>query len=160
MAADLKPYGDTSALAAQKAVLGENANWAGKNESDPETGNLTGSLEGRDTEVQGKTTRQVMKDLAESRPSLGYAPTRDLPKLTAGDQMGVHYSGQSQISIGARFAYEAARLAGKDTGSVRSGRYDLPLGSPDAWMNRKMPGKNVCVWNVASSVKPSLVSGE
>lgn len=73
--------------------------------------------------------------------------------------MGVHYSGQSQISIGARFAYEAARLAGKDTGSVRSGRYDLPLGSPDAWMNRKMPGKNVCVWNVASSVKPSLVSG-
>lgn len=159
LAADLKPYGDTSALAAQKAVLGENANWAGKNESDPETGNLTGGLEGRDTEVQGKTTRQVMKDLAESRPSLGYAPTRDLPKLTAGDQMGVHYSGQSQISIGARFAYEAARLAGKDTGSVRSGRYDLPLGSPDAWMNRKMPGKNVCVWNVASSVKPSLVSG-
>lgn len=73
--------------------------------------------------------------------------------------MGVHYSGQSQISIGARFAYETARLAGKDTGSVRSGRYDLPLGSPDAWMNRKMPGKNVCVWNVASSVKPSLVSG-
>ena len=50
-----------------------------------------------------------MKDLAESRPSLGYAPTRDLPKLTAGDQRGVHYSGQSQISIGARFAYEAAR---------------------------------------------------
>ena len=31
LAADLKPYGDTSALAAQKAVLGENANWAGKN---------------------------------------------------------------------------------------------------------------------------------
>ena len=61
-----------------------------------------------------------MKDLAESRPSLGYAPTRDLPKLTAGDQMGVHYSGQSQISIGARFAYEAARLAGKDTGSCEA----------------------------------------
>ncbi len=63
-----------------KAVVGENANWAGKNESDPETGNLTGGLDGRDTEVQGKTTRQVMKDLAESRPSLGYAPTRDLPQ--------------------------------------------------------------------------------
>ena len=137
----MKPYGDTSALAAQKAVVGENANWAGKNESDPETGNLTGGLDGRDTEVQGKTTRQVMKDLAESRPSLGYAPTRDLPKLTSGDQMGVHYSGQSQISIGARFAYEAARLAGKDAGSVRSGRYDLPLSSPEAWMNRKMPGE-------------------
>ncbi|MFR4224400.1 MAG: hypothetical protein ACLT38_12850, partial [Akkermansia sp.] len=159
LAADLKPYGDTSALAAQRAVIGENANWAGKNESDPETGNVTGGLEGRDTEVQGKTTHQVMKELAASRPSLGYAPTRDLPKLTAGDQMGVHYNGQSQISIGARFAYEAARLAGKDAGSVRSGRYEAPLGSPDAWMNRKMPGKNVCVWNVASSVKPSLVSG-
>ena len=59
-----------------------------------------------------------MKALAASRPSLGYAPTRDLPKLTAGDQMGVHYNGQSQIRIGARFAYEAARLAGKDAGDV------------------------------------------
>ncbi len=159
LAADLKPYGDTSALAAQKAVIGENANWSSKNESDPETGNVTGGLEGRDTEVQGKTTHRLMKELASSRPSLGYVPTRDLPKLTAGDNMGVHYSGKSQISIGARFAYEAARLAGKDAGSVRSGRYEVPLGSPDAWMNRKMPGTNVCVWNVASSVKPSLVSG-
>lgn len=126
LAADLKPYGDTSALAAQKAVIEENANWSSKNENDPETGNV---------------------------------PTRDLPKLTAGDNMGVHYRGKSQISIGARFAYEAARLAGKDAGSVRSGRYEVPLGSPDAWMNRKMPGTNICVWNVASSVKPSLVSG-
>lgn len=159
LATDLKPYGDTSALAAQKAVIGEHANWSGKNESDPETGNVTGGLEGRDTEVQGKTSHRLMKELAASRPSLGYVPTRDLPKLTAGDQMGVHYSGQSQISIGARFAYEAARLAGKDAGAVRSGRYEVPLSSPDAWMNRKMPGKNMCVWNVASSVKPSLVSG-
>lgn len=159
LAADLKPYGDTSALAAQKAMVGENANWAGKNETDSVTGNITGGLEGRDTEVQGKTTHQVMKELGLSRSGLGYVPTRDLPKLIAGDNMGVHYSGQSQISIGARFAYEAARLAGKDAGSVRSGRYEIPLGSPDAWMNRKMPGKNVGVWNVASSVKPSLVSG-
>lgn len=159
LAADLKPYGNTAALAAQKAVIGENASWSSKNENDPETGNVTGGLEGRDTEVQGKTTHRLMKELASSRPSLGYVPTRDLPKLTAGDNMGVHYSGKSQISIGARFAYEAARLAGKDAGSVRSGRYEVPLGSPDAWMNRKMPGTNVCVWNVASSVKPSLVSG-
>lgn len=100
-----------------------------------------------------------MKSLAASRPGMGYAPTRDLPKLTAGDTMGVHYSGAAQISIGARFAYEAARLAGKDAGSVRSGRYDVPLGAPEAWMNRKQPGKNVCVWNVASSIKPSVVSG-
>lgn len=158
LAADLKPYGDTSALAAQRAVIGEHANWSGKNESDPETGNVTGGL-GRDTEVQGKTSHRLMKELAASRTSLGYVPTRDLPKLTAGDNMGVHYSGKSQISIGARFAYEAARLAGKDAGAVRSGLYDASLGSPDAWMNRKMPGRNMCVWNVASSVKPSLVSG-
>lgn len=159
LAADLKPYGDTDALAAQKAMIGENANWGGENETDSVTGNTTGALEGRDTEVQGKTTRQVMKELAFSRPGLGYVPTRDLPKLTSGDGMGVHYDGKSQISIGARFAYEAARLAGKDAGAVRSGRYEVPLDSPDAWMNRKMPGKSVCVWNVASSVKPSLVSG-
>lgn len=159
LSADLKPYGDTSALAAQKAIIGENANWDGRNETDAETGNITGGLEGRDTTVQGKTTQQVMKSLAASRPGMGYVPTRDLPKLTAGDTMGVHYSGTAQISIGARFAYEAARLAGKDAGSVRSGRYDVPLGAPEAWMNRKQPGKNVCVWNVASSIKPSVVSG-
>lgn len=156
---DLKSCGDTSALAAQKAMIGENANWAGRNETDPVTGNVTGGLEGRDTTVQGKTTRQVMKDLAESRPGMGYVPTRDLPKLTAGDNMGVHYNGKAQISIGARFAYEAARLAGKDTGSVRSGRYDAPLGAPEAWMNGKLSGKDVCVWDAASSVKPSLISG-
>ncbi len=93
LSADLKPYGDTSALAAQKAIIGENANWDGRNETDAETGNITGGLEGRDTTVQGKTTQQVMKSLAASRPGMGYAPTRDLPKLTAGDTMGVHYSG-------------------------------------------------------------------
>ena len=156
---DLKPYGDTSALAAQKAIIGENANWGGRNETDAETGNITGGLKGRDTTVQGKTTQQVMKSLAASRPGMGYVPTRDLPKLTAGDNMGVHYSGKAQISIGARFAYEAARLAGKEAGSVRSGCYDAPLGTPEAWMNRKQPGKNMCVWNVASSIKPSVVSG-
>lgn len=159
LSVDLKPYGDTSALAAQKAIIGENANWGGRNETDAETGNITGGLKGRDTTVQGKTTQQVMKSLAASRPGMGYVPTRDLPKLTAGDNMGVHYSGKAQISIGARFAYEAARLAGKEAGSVRSGCYDAPLGTPEAWMNRKQPGKNMCVWNVASSIKPSVVSG-
>ena len=37
LSADLKPYGDTSALAAQKAIIGENANWDGRNETDAET---------------------------------------------------------------------------------------------------------------------------
>lgn len=153
LSVDLKPYGDTSALAAQKAIIGENANWGGRNETDAETGNITGGLKGRDTTVQGKTTQQVMKSLAASRPGMGYVPTRDLPKLTAGDNMGVHYSGKAQISIGARFAYEAARLAGKEAGSVRSGCYDAPLGTPEAWMNRKQPGK-ICacgMWLLPSS---------
>ena len=57
--------------------------------SDPETGSLTGSLEGRDTEVQGERNeaRQELKDLAESR-HLGCDFTRDLHTNVPGDQMG------------------------------------------------------------------------
>ena len=72
--------------------------------------------------------------------------------------MGVHYSGAAQISIGARFAYEAPGWRERMR-ALSAGRYDVPLGAPEAWMNRKQPGKNVCVWNVASSIKPSVVSG-
>lgn len=157
LAEDLKGWGDTAPLAKSCAVIGENANWGTKNVTDSLTGNTIGMLNGRDTEVDGKTTWQVMRSLAASSPALGYAPTRDLPKLTSGDSMGVHYDGCSQLVIGARFAYAMGHLKGKSVGSVRSGRYDLPLNAPDAWMDGKVPVKKVCVWDLASSILPSRI---
>lgn len=89
---------------------------------------------------------------------MGWVPTRDLAKITSGDSMGVHYDGKSQITIGARYAYEAARLAGYDTGTVRSGNYDAALSSTEAWMNGKLPVDSTAVWDAASSAKDNMVS--
>lgn len=89
---------------------------------------------------------------------MGWVPTRDLAKITSGDNMGVHYDGKSQITIGARYAYEAARLAGYDTGTVRSGNYDAALSSTEAWMNGKLPVDSTAVWDAASSAKDNMVS--
>lgn len=159
LAVDLKSCGDVSALAGQRVIVGEHANWGTDNETDAETGNVTGALQGRDTEAKGTSSWKIMRELTASRPGMGYAPSRDLPKIVPGDGMKVHYNGKAQISLGARFAYEAARLEGRDAGAVRSGRYDVPLNAPEAWMNRKAPGRSVCVWNVASSTKPDVVNG-
>ena len=89
---------------------------------------------------------------------MGWVPTRDLAKITSGDNMGVHYDGKSQITIGARYPYEAARLAGYDTGTVRSGNYDAALSSTEAWMNGKLPVDSTAVCDAASSAKDNMVS--
>lgn len=79
--------------AGMRAVLGEPAHW-----------------HGRDTTVGGATTRDGLKALAEAREDIGWAPTRDLPKIPKGDSMGVHYDGNAQLTIGRRFAAEALKL--------------------------------------------------
>ncbi|MFR4416275.1 MAG: hypothetical protein ACLT8E_02095 [Akkermansia sp.] len=78
---------------------------------------------------------------------MGWVPTRDLAKITSGDNMGVHYDGKSQITIGARYAYEAARLAGYDTGTVPRPEITTPLSSTEAWMNGKLPVDSTAVWD-------------
>lgn len=77
-----------------KAILGEPATW-----------------HGRDATFGGTTTRDGLKALADALETVGWVPTRDLPKITKGDQMGVHYDGNAQLTIGRRFAAEALRLS-------------------------------------------------
>lgn len=90
---DLPPLtgADASSL---KAVLCEPATW-----------------HGRDPLHNGVTTRDGLKALADAREDIGWVPTRDQPKITHGDAMGVHYNGDAQIVIGRRLAAEALRLA-------------------------------------------------
>lgn len=155
--ADISQKGvDTTRLANHQAILGEQAKWHTTNITNPETGDVTGGFNGN--EGNAGTTRDQQQALAQQNDNMGWVPTRDLAKITSGDNSGVHYDGKSQITIGARYAYEAARLAGYDTGTVRSGNYNAALSSTDAWMNGKLPLNSVAVWDAASSVKDNMVS--
>ena len=147
---------DTGPLAAHQAILGEQAKWGTTNVTNAETGDVTGGFNGN--EGSSGTTRDQQEALARANDNMGWVPTRDLAKITSGDSMGVHYDGKSQITIGARYAYEAARLAGYDTGTVRSGNYDAALSSTEAWMNGKLPVDSTAVWDAASSAKDNMVS--
>lgn len=147
---------DASRLAEHQAILGEQAKWNTTNVTNAETGDVTGGFNGN--EGSSGTTRDQQEALARANGQMGWVPTRDLAKITSGDGMGVHYDGKSQITIGARYAYEAARLAGYDVGTVRSGNYDAVLSSTEAWMNGKLPTDSVAVWDVASSAKDNMVS--
>ena len=147
---------DTGPLAAHQAILGEQAKWGTTNVTNAETGDVTGGFNGN--EGSSGTTRDQQEALARANDNMGWVPTRDLAKITSGDNMGVHYDGKSQITIGARYPYEAARLAGYDTGTVRSGNYDAALSSTEAWMNGKLPVDSTAVWDAASSAKDNMVS--
>ena len=59
----------------------------------------------KETEFEGTTTSKELKKIAEANKKIFVCvPTRDLPKIKKGDNMGVHYDGNSQIKIGHRFA--------------------------------------------------------
>ena len=147
---------DTARLASHQAILGEQALWNTTNVTNKATGDVTGGFNGN--EGKAGTTRDQQHALAQENDNMGWVPTRDLAKITSGDSMGVHYDGKSQITIGARYAYEAAKLAGYDVGTVRSGNYDAALASTDAWMNGRLPSASVAVWDAASSAKDNMVS--
>lgn len=147
---------DTTRLANHQAILGEQALWNTTNVTNTATGDVTGGFNGN--EGKAGTTRDQQHALAQENENMGWVPTRDLAKITSGDNMGVHYNGKSQITIGARYAYEAAKLAGYDVGTVRSGNYDAALSSTDAWMNGRLPAESIAVWDVASSAKDNMVS--
>lgn len=147
---------DTARLASHQAILGEQALWNTTNVTNTATGDVTGGFNGN--EGKAGTTRDQQHALAQENDNMGWVPTRDLAKITSGDSMGVHYDGKSQITIGARYAYEAAKLAGYDVGTVRSGNYDAALASTDAWMNGRLPSASVAVWDAASSAKDNMVS--
>ena len=67
-------------------------------------------------------TGQKLLAWADSCNHVGFVHTRDLGKIAAGDNMQVHYDGNSELTIGARYAYALAAVQGWDTtegGSVR-----------------------------------------
>lgn len=118
------------------AVVGECATWKGRDNKD----------------AKGSTTAESMHAMTRTNKNVGWVRTRDLTKITVGDNMGVHYDGKSQITIGARYAYAVAALEKEHIPSVRSDAAEAALDQPSAWWNGKRPGpKDVIIWDVAAA---------
>lgn len=125
------------------AVAGECATWNGRDEKDS----------------GGNTTASLMRAMSESNKYVGWVRTRDLTKITSGDQMGVHYDGKSQITIGARYAYAIAALEKLPFSAPTRG--DDPAAaadSPAAWWGGKVPGAaDIATWDVSSCASPTTL---
>lgn len=118
------------------AVVGQCATWFKKDTEDD----------------KGNTTAGLMYALAQKKKKeIGWVYTRDLSKITSGDNMGVHYDGLSQITIGARFAYAVATLEKLPFGFVRGDTPERPLDSGSAWWGGKPPRESdVITWDISS----------
>lgn len=126
------------------AVAGECATWKnGREEKD----------------AQGHTTAAAMYAMARRQKKIGWVRTRDLEKISRGDQMGVHYNGTSQIIIGARYAYAVAVLEKLPFSPTRGDDREAPLNTPAAWWGDKMPGAlEVATWDASSLPGQSLLT--
>ena len=123
------------------AVVGECATWSGRETKD----------------AKGSTTAAALYALSREKKNIGWVRTRDLSKITAGDSMGVHYDGKSQITIGARYAYAVAALENLPFTPTRGDDPQAPLDSPSAWWGSKKPGaEDVATWDVSSSGNGAL----
>ena len=83
----------------------------------------------------------------------GHVLTNDLA-VTNCDTMNVHYTGDSQLTIGARYAYAFAVQNGIDVGAVRGQEYsNVTLDQAKAWWMEKVPGEtDIAKWDISSSV--------
>ena len=125
------------------SVLGEPATW---NQTDTSLG---GESNAGDTHTQ-------LENLAKNTEGIGFVYTRDLDKITSGDTMGVHYNGESQITIGARYAYAFAVQGGIDVGQVRGSNDQVALTDAAAWWNATAPDDTtVLEWDISSVSTPS-----
>lgn len=121
---------------------------------------------GKDTMVNGATTAAGLAKMAElHKKNTAWVHTRDLTKITRGDNMGVHYDGKSQITIGARFGYQMLLLMRvKILNGIRNDDPDAPLESPRAWWGGSpasaMRKPAVAVWDVAAVNAEETLGGK
>ena len=91
----------------------------------------------------------------------GHVLTNDLA-VTNCDNMNVHYTGDAQLTIGARYAYAFAVQNGIDVGAVRGQEYsNVTLDQAKAWWMEKVPGENdIAKWDISSSVSSANTIAE
>ena len=135
--------------ALKRAVVGQCATWSGK-----------------EAQQAGKTTAQLMEALAEKSKNIGWVRTRDLPKITKGDNMGVHYNGTAQLAIGARYAYAAALLEKLPLpGAVRNDDPEASLERPRAWFKDEAAAgggakEELLIWDIAAANGEDTLKGD
>ena len=118
------------------AVAGECATWGLREEKD----------------AKGNTTAALMEHMAAKERNVGWVRTRDLTKITKGDNMAVHYDGKSQLTIGARYAYAVALLEKLPFTPTRGDAPKAALNTPAAWWGGKLPtAADVVRWDVSSA---------
>ncbi len=118
------------------AVVGECATWGGT----------------ESTNAAGDTTAKLLEHMARKKKNVGWVRTRDLTKITAGDNMKVHYDGKSQLTIGARYAYAVATLEKLPFTPTRNDAPEAAVDSPSAWWAGKMPtADQTATWDAAAA---------
>ena len=118
------------------AVVGECATWGGNENKN----------------ASGDTTAKLLGDMARKKKNVGWVRTRDLTKITAGDNMKVHYDGKSQLTIGARYAYAVATLEKLPFTPTRNDAPEAAVDSPSAWWAGKMPtAEQTATWDAAAA---------
>ncbi|MDO4221858.1 MAG: autotransporter-associated beta strand repeat-containing protein [Akkermansia sp.] len=104
-----------------------------------------------------QTTEGQFLELATSNDMLnadkngkGHVLTNDLA-VTNCDGLNVHYTGNAQLTIGARYAYAFAVQNDIDVGAVRGQDRSKTLNEAGAWWMEKLPGENeVATWDISS----------
>ena len=104
-----------------------------------------------------QTTETQLLELATSNDMInadkngkGHVLTNDLA-VTNCDGLNVHYTGNSQLTIGARYAYAFAVQKGIDVGAVRGQDDSKTLDQAGAWWMEKLPGETeVATWDISS----------
>lgn len=85
---------------------------------------------------------------------IGFVYARDLAK--GADNL--HYTGESQLSIGARYAYALAVQEGYNVGAVRGSDSTKALDNAGAWWMEKLPATDAVVkWDVSSVAKTNTI---
>ena len=80
----------------------------------------------------------------------GQVLTNDLA-VTNCDNLSVHYTGDAQLTIGARYAYAFAVQNGIDVGAVRGQDDSKNLNETGAWWMEALPGEDqVATWDISS----------
>lgn len=139
------------------AVVGECATWGAQNN---DTVNATAA---------------TMRRMAEADTAhRAFVLTRDLDKIASGDGLGVHYDGVSQLTIGARFAYQMACLKGalpsellvrSQNNEGKNAGEPIYLNDEAAWWHnakKKKPTTRelpVAVWDLSSANMKNSVQG-
>lgn len=161
LSGDLKAAGINADAILTDSVVGEPANW-----------------KGNDNTSGGTTTAKELLALSKENENVDYVYTRDMTKITGGDDLGVHYDGKSQLTIGARYAYATAIQKGLNVsadGRVRSQQYgdtqlnETPVSLNEArawWRNADETAwsttalaNEVVVWDLSSANQEDTLNG-